>query len=143
MHDIKGVKNECADYISRKTLDDMIGARFVEPDNGAFSRMDVHLDLRMTMIRPLDGLQQVEYLKVLGYLETPGEGRYVDIFWSPGCLLELCRKKVISVGRPVPSTAPGLVPFRPLPRVLGKAMSWPLGPGVQVRGCPPMCQWVW
>ena len=25
--------------------------------------MDVHLDLNMTMIRPLDGLRQVEYLK--------------------------------------------------------------------------------
>ena len=25
--------------------------------------MDVHLDLNMTMIRPLDGLQQVQYLK--------------------------------------------------------------------------------
>ena len=28
--------------------------------------MDVHLDLNMTMIRPLDGLQQVEYLKEFG-----------------------------------------------------------------------------
>ena len=25
--------------------------------------MDVHLDLNMTMIRPLDGLRQMEYLK--------------------------------------------------------------------------------
>ena len=32
----------------------------------AFSRMDVHLDLNLTMIRPLDGLQQVEYLKEFG-----------------------------------------------------------------------------
>ena len=28
--------------------------------------MDVHLDLNMTMIRPLAGLQQVEYLKEFG-----------------------------------------------------------------------------
>ena len=28
--------------------------------------MDVHLDLNMTMIRPLDGLRQVEYLKEFG-----------------------------------------------------------------------------
>ena len=28
--------------------------------------MDVHLDLNMTMIRPLDGLRQVEYLKKFG-----------------------------------------------------------------------------
>ena len=28
--------------------------------------MDVHLDLNMTMIRPLDGLQQSEYLKEFG-----------------------------------------------------------------------------
>ena len=34
--------------------------------------MDVHLDLNMTMIRPLDGLQQSEYLKEL-YLQAPGE----------------------------------------------------------------------
>ena len=32
----------------------------------AFSRMDVHLDLNMTMIPPLDGLQQSEYLKEFG-----------------------------------------------------------------------------
>ena len=28
--------------------------------------MDVHLDLNMTMIRPLDGLRQIEYLKEFG-----------------------------------------------------------------------------
>ena len=28
--------------------------------------MDVHLDLNMSMIRPVDGLQQVEYLKEFG-----------------------------------------------------------------------------
>ena len=28
--------------------------------------MDVHLDLNMTMIPPLDGLQQAEYLKEFG-----------------------------------------------------------------------------
>ena len=44
----------------------MIGARSEELAKNAFSRMDVHLDLNMTMIRPLDGLRQVEYLKGVG-----------------------------------------------------------------------------
>ena len=63
---IQGVKNQCADYISRKNFDNMIGARSEELAKEAFSRMDVHLDLNMTMIRPLDGLRQVEYLKEFG-----------------------------------------------------------------------------
>ena len=66
VHHIQGVKNECADYISRNNFDDMIGARSEELAKEAFSRMDVHLDLNMTMIRPLDGLRQVEYLKEFG-----------------------------------------------------------------------------
>ena len=41
----------------------MIGVGSQELAKEVFSRMDVHLDLNMTMIRPLDGLQQVEYLK--------------------------------------------------------------------------------
>ena len=44
----------------------MIGARSGELAKEAFSHMDVHLDLNMTMIRRLDGLQQVEYLKEFG-----------------------------------------------------------------------------
>ena len=49
----------------------MIGAWSEELAKEAFSRMDVHLDLNMTMIRPLDGLQQVEYLKEFGeYLQS-------------------------------------------------------------------------
>ena len=44
----------------------MIGARSEELTKEAFSRKDVHLDLNMNMIRPLDGLQQVEYLKEFG-----------------------------------------------------------------------------
>ena len=63
VHHIQGVKDESADYISRNNFDDMIGARSEELAKEAFSRMDVHSDLNMTMIRPLDGLQQVEYLK--------------------------------------------------------------------------------
>ena len=63
VYHIQGVKNECADYISRNNFDDMIGARSEELAKEAFSRMDVHLDLNMTMIRPLDGLRQVEHLK--------------------------------------------------------------------------------
>ena len=54
------------DYISGNHFDDMIGARFEELAKEAFSRMDVHLDLNMTMIRPLDRLRQVEYLKEFG-----------------------------------------------------------------------------
>ena len=66
VHHIQGVKNECADYISRNNFDDIIGARSEELAKEAFIRMDVHLDLNMTFIRPLDGLQQVEYLKEFG-----------------------------------------------------------------------------
>ena len=44
----------------------MIGARSEELAKEVFSRMDVHLDRNMTMIRPLDGLQQVEHLKEFG-----------------------------------------------------------------------------
>ena len=66
VHHIQGVKNECADYISRNNFDALIGARSEALAKEAFSRMDVHLDLNMTMIRPLDGLQQSEYLKEFG-----------------------------------------------------------------------------
>ena len=38
----------------------MIGARSDDLAKEVFSRMDVHLDLNITMIRPLDGLRQVE-----------------------------------------------------------------------------------
>ena len=44
----------------------LIGARSEALAKEAFSRMDVHLDLNMTMIRPLDGLQQSEYLQEFG-----------------------------------------------------------------------------
>ena len=54
------------DYISRNNFDDMIGARSEELAKEALSRMDVHLDLIITMIRPLDGLQQLEWLKEFG-----------------------------------------------------------------------------
>ena len=53
-------------YISRNSFDDMIGARSEELAKEACSRMDVHLDLNMAMITPLDGLQQVECLKDFG-----------------------------------------------------------------------------
>ena len=66
VHHIQGVKNECADYISRNSFHDMIGARSEELAKEAFSRMEVHLYLNMTTIRPLDGLQQVGYLKEFG-----------------------------------------------------------------------------
>ena len=60
VHHIQGVKNESAHSISSKSFDNMIGSRSEELAKEAFSRMDVHLDLNMTMIRPLDGLRQVE-----------------------------------------------------------------------------------
>ena len=60
------MKNECADYISCNNFDALIGAGSEALAKEAFSRMDVHLDLNMTMIRPLDGVQQVEYLKEFG-----------------------------------------------------------------------------
>ena len=66
VHHIQGVKNECAYYISRNNFDALIGARSEALAKEAFSRMDVHLDPNMTMIRPLDGLQQSEYLKEFG-----------------------------------------------------------------------------
>ena len=75
VHHIQGVKNECANYISRNNFDDMIGARSEDLAKEAFSRMDVHLDLNMTMIRPLDGLQHVEYLKEFGDIYKPLEKR--------------------------------------------------------------------
>ena len=66
VHHIQGVKKECADYISRNNFDALIDARSEALAKEPFSRMDVHLDLNMTMIRPLDGLQQAEYLKEFG-----------------------------------------------------------------------------
>ena len=63
---MEDVNNECADYISGNNFDDVIGARSEELAKEAFSRMDLHLALNMTMIRPLNGLQQVEYLKEFG-----------------------------------------------------------------------------
>ena len=57
MHHIQGVKNECADYISRNNFDDIFVAKSEELAKEAFTRMDVvHLNLNMTMMRPLDGL---------------------------------------------------------------------------------------
>ena len=66
VHHIQGVKNECADCINRNNFDDMIGARSEELVKESFSRTDVRMDMNMTMIRPLDGLRQVEYLKEFG-----------------------------------------------------------------------------
>ena len=75
VHHIQGVKNECADYISRNNFDALIGARSEALAKEAFSRMDVLLDLNMMMIRPLDGLQQSEYLKEFGDIYNHVEKR--------------------------------------------------------------------
>ena len=53
VHHIKGVKNKCADHNGRNNFDNMIGARSEELAKEAFSRMDVHPDLNMTMITAL------------------------------------------------------------------------------------------
>ena len=66
VHHIQGVKKEFAEYISRNNFADMISVRSEELAKEAFSRIDVHLDLNMTMIRPPGGLQQVEYLQEFG-----------------------------------------------------------------------------
>ena len=63
MHHISGVKNACADYITRNNGDDLIGTKLEELAKAAFPRLDVHRDLNMTMITPLHGLKQAEYLK--------------------------------------------------------------------------------
>ena len=81
VHHIQGVKNECADYISRNNFDALIGARSEALAKEAFSRMDVHLDLNMTMIRPLDGLRQSEYLKNLG-ISTSAWRNALNPSWS-------------------------------------------------------------
>ena len=82
VHHIQGVKNECADYISGNSFDDIIGARSEELAKEAFSRMDVHLDLNMTMIRPLDGLRQVKYLKEFGDIYKRMEKRLEPVLVS-------------------------------------------------------------
>ena len=63
LHHIQGVKNECADYVSRNNSDALIGALSEALAKEALSCMEVHLDLNMTMIHSLDGPQQAEYLK--------------------------------------------------------------------------------
>ena len=75
VHHIQGVKNECPDYISRTNFDDLNGASSEALAKGGFSSMNVHLDLNMTMIRPLDGLQQAEYLKEFGDIYKRPEKR--------------------------------------------------------------------
>ena len=75
VYHIQGVQNVCSDYISQNNFDDIIGARSEELAKEAFSHMDVHLDLNMTMIRPLDVLEQVEYLKELGDISKRLEKR--------------------------------------------------------------------
>ena len=81
VHHIQGVKKECADYISRNNFDALFHARSEALVKEAFSRMDVHLDLDMTMIRPLDGLQQSEYLKEM-VISTSAWRNALNPSWS-------------------------------------------------------------
>ena len=60
----------------------MTGARSEELVKEAFSRMDLHLDLKMTMIRPLDGLQQVQYLKEFEHIYKRLEKRLKSVLVS-------------------------------------------------------------
>ena len=78
---IQGLKNECADYISHNNFDALIGAWSEALAKEAFSRMDVHLDLNMTMIRPLGGVQQAEYLKEFG-ISTSAWRNALNPSWS-------------------------------------------------------------
>ena len=84
MHHIQGVKNDCADYISRNNFDDLIGARSEALAKKAFSRMDVHLDLKMTIIQPMDELQQTEYLKEFGDIYKRLEKRLEPLLVNQG-----------------------------------------------------------
>ena len=81
VHHIQGVKNESADYISRNNFEPLFGPRSEALAKEAFSRMEVHLDLNMTMIRPVDGLQQAEYLKEFGDIYKRLEKR-LEPSWS-------------------------------------------------------------
>ena len=82
MHSIQGVKSEFADYISRNNFGNMIGARSEELAKEAFRRMDVHLDLNMAMIRPLDRLQEVEYQDQFGEIYKCLEERLEPVLVS-------------------------------------------------------------
>ena len=62
--------------------DNKIAATSEELAKGAFSRMDVHLHLHMTMIRFLDGLQQDEYLKEFGDIYKRLEKRLEPVLVS-------------------------------------------------------------
>ena len=60
----------------------MIGARSEELAKEAFSRMHVRLDLNMTMIRPLNGVRHVEYLKDFGDIYKRPEKRLEPLLVS-------------------------------------------------------------
>ena len=83
VHHIQGVRNQCAEYIRRNNFDDMIDARSEELAKEVFSRMDVHLDLNMTMIRPLDARRQVEYLQEFGDIYKRLEKRLEPVLLNP------------------------------------------------------------
>ena len=81
-------------------------------------------------------------------------GRQVGILGSSGCLLCQCRENVLPRGHPVRPTALGQVPLKPLPQVLGKAVSRPPGravadgrvsPHVSMgrATCPPFGRQLW
>ena len=82
VHHIQGVKSECADYISSNNFDDMIGDRSEALAKEAFSRMDVHLDLNMTMRQAPYLLKQVEYLNKFGDIYKLLEKRLEPILVS-------------------------------------------------------------
>ena len=50
--------------------------------------MDVHLDLNMTMLRPLDGLQHVEYVKDFRDIYKPLQKRRENHPDQPGTIEE-------------------------------------------------------
>ena len=52
VHHIQGVKNKCADYINRHNFDDLIGTKSKKLAEEAFTPMEGHLDLNMTVQNP-------------------------------------------------------------------------------------------
>ena len=82
VHHIPGVKIGCSHCISRNNFDTPIRGKSEEFPQEAFACMDVHLHLNMTMICPLNGLQQAEYVKEFGGIYKRLEQRLEPILIS-------------------------------------------------------------
>ena len=82
VHHIPGIKNEMADYISRKNFDALLGESSEALAKEAFQRMDVQLDLSMRTAGVLESWSlrdyQAEYQCVLSTLSDGLEARLID-----------------------------------------------------------------